>query len=368
MSFIHRLICSLLLLAALPSAPLDAERQPPPPSPRPKRVWAHDSLWTRAWTTGADSHNDRFVEPRQLSITGNLLMVLDMGTREVTGLDVTSGRERFVMKARGRGPGEFQRPALLTSTPTGFAILDHATARLTAFRENGAVQWDAVVPAVFSVDGVCIIDEKQFFLKYPRGDSSFVQFDTSGRRLATQHIPWQQPFNEPPGFAFSASTRAAATRNTCVISPRFGGEWATIDTKRGARTFPLVSAGPPPKMQYSEKVLDRSLKTVTIEGLQQSDTPHATRGLIVRGDTAIVNAGNAKESEGRVLDYYLLETGRYIHSRMLPTSFAALAISEDGTFFGAVIGPHAQGIIALRPANTPAPRPRPAPAPPPKRR
>ena len=107
------------------------------------RTFAADSFWIRKWLRGGSKEADLLTEPRQVIVAGNTVVVLDEGTREVFAFDIANGQTRLNMKALGEGPGEFRRPARIVQTATGFAVLDHATARLTAFDSLGRMQWDA---------------------------------------------------------------------------------------------------------------------------------------------------------------------------------------------------------------------------------
>jgi len=115
------------------------------------------------------------------------------------------------------------------------------------------------------------------------------------------------------------------------------------------RTFALREPGPQADVKVAERTLDRSLTKVTVQSFQTSNTAHASRGALIRGDTAIVWAADTKKSPMKLLDYYDLRTGAYLHSRKLPFRFVALTIGADGTFYGTLIDATAQSVIAMRP-------------------
>lgn len=345
-----------LLAVPLTLAALQAKAQPTPGTPAAAsapgatvaRRFAADSLWRRAWFVGGDSTTDRFVEPRQISVTGDVVVVLDEGTREVHGLDARTGATRFVIKPRGQGPGEFKRPAMLAATPDGFAVLDHANARLTAYDRNARRQWDVVLDDVFSIDGLCVRSGPRVVAKRKRRDSSIVEYDTTGRRTAVRSFPWAQVPPNPAGFAFAAFTSDASATGACVTAPVFGAEWGVTPPHGPLRAFALKEPGEPAVITVTERILDRTWNRVTIESNQQSGTKQVSRGAMIRGDTAIVYAAHTKQAPLTLLDYYDARSGTYLHSRKLPFVFNALTVGPDGTFYGTLIGTTQQTVVAMR--------------------
>jgi hypothetical protein len=345
---LHALLLVVVTVqASAQSKPSSAQTSPAPSAPAIRRFTA-DSLWRRVWLVGADSTSDRFVEPRQISATGDVVVVLDEGTREVHGLDARTGATRFLLKPRGQGPGEFKRPAMLAATPDGFVVLDHANARLTAYDRSARRQWDAVLDNIFIIDGLCVRTGPRVVAKLKRRDSAIVEYDTTGRRTAVRSFPWKQVPPNDVGFAYSAFTSDASPTGTCVTAPIFGGEWGVAPPSGPLRTFALKEPGAPAVITVTQRILDRTWNRVTVEGTQQSETKHASRGAMTRGDTAIVYAAHTKQYPLTLLDYYDARTGAYLHSRKLPFTFNAITVGPDGTFYGTRISNTQQAIVALR--------------------
>jgi hypothetical protein len=310
-----------------------------------------DSVWRKVWSIAEDESTDRFIEPRSVVATGDLAVVLDDGTREVHALDARTGATRFVLKPTGQGPGEFRRPAKLAATPTGFAVLDHANARLTAYDRRGKMEWDAILSDVFSIGGLCIGPGPRIVATMDRRDSSIVEFDTTGRRRAMRSIPWQELVRGGVDFTYAHSASSASPSGACVVAPLFGAEWAAIPESGPSRTYRVLDPGPQPVVVVTERVLERTLSKVIVQGNHQSDTPQASRGALVLGDTAIVYAAISKEFPLRMLDYYRLSTGEYLYSRKLPFVANGVTVGRDGTYYLTSIGPTRNVIIALRPAT-----------------
>lgn len=318
------------------------------------RKEAADSIWKKIFVIGGETNSDTFVEPRQLVVTGDVLVVLDAGTREVRGFDAHTGQPRFVLKATGVGPGEFRRPSQLASTPTGFGILDQADARFTTFDRKGTAQWTAVVSNVFSTNGICVQNAVGIGMRVTstisRHDSSIVAFDSTGKQRAVLTIPWKEYVRGGVEFAYNHHAIVSSPGGDCVVAPMFGSEWAVVPARGAPRVYRYVEPGPQPVVAVNDKVLERTITKVTIQHAQTSDTPQAARFVVSRGDTVIVNAAASKTFPSRWLDYYRLSTGQYLYSRKLPVACVGIAIADDGTFYLSVITSTQQFVVAMRPS------------------
>lgn len=330
-----------------------------PLSAQVTRTFAADSLWRRLWVVGIDSTADTFVEPRHVVAGRDLVTVLDVGTRELRAFDPRTGAARFVITSRGTGPGEFKRPALIATTPSGVAVLDHATSRLTAFTISGKLAWDAPVQNVFEISGLCIPDGRRVLLKLKRRDSSIVEIDTSGRRLRTLHVAWPIRLRDEAGFVHESRTAGPSSEGGCVVAPIFGKHWASLAaaTPSTPRVHAYREPGADPVMKTSERVLDRSFSKIVVEQLETTDADPIAHAITVRRDTAIVYAWKTRAFPQRTLDYYHLPSGRYLYSRKLPFIVNALTIGDDGTFYGTVLGEKEQALIAMRPERLPTAAP-----------
>lgn len=345
-----------LLLAAWPLCALTAST---PLGAQVTRTFAADSLWRRLWVVGIDSTADTFIEPRHVAAGRDLVTVLDVGTRELRSFDPKTGAARFVITSRGTGPGEFKRPALIAATPSGVAVLDHATSRLTAFTSTGKLAWDAQVQNVFAISGMCIPDDRRVLLKLQRRDSSIVEIDTSGRRIRTLHVSWPVRLRDEAGFVHESRVAGPSMDGSCLVAPIFGKHWASVSTATAStpRVHAYREPGADPIMKQSERVLDRSFSKIVVEQLETTDASPIASAIMVRRDTAIVYAAVTRTFSQRTLDYYHLPSGRYLYSRKLPFIVNALTIGDDGTFYGTLIGEKEQALIAMRPERLPTAAP-----------
>jgi hypothetical protein len=320
-----------------------------------ERRFASDSLWRRLWVVASDSTSDAFVEPRQIVVSGDVVVVLDAGTREVRGLDARTGGARFVIAAHGQGPGEFKRPSLLAATPSGFAVLDQANARLSAFDRVGRYAWSRVVDDLFDIDGLCVQSGRRVVAKLKRRQASLLFYDSAGGTPTRQSIAFSGESAPAPGFAHAAFVSDVSVTGECVVAPLFGAEWAVVPSAGSPRVFGLVEPGRNAVVTTRDRVLQRSLTGALVQTTQFSETQAASRGALVRGDTAIIYAAHTRRYPRQLLDYYSTRTGAYLFSRKLPFAFDALSIGADGTFYGTRIGALEQVVIAMRPERSAAP-------------
>lgn len=314
------------------------------------RRFAADSLWRRIWVVGAKVGSDTFVEPRQVTVNRGVVTVLDAGTREIRGFDASTGAQRFVLAATGEGPGEFKRPALLFETPTGFAVLDQATARVTAYSPTAKALWDVVIPDVFRVADVCVSPAGRLLVAYQRRDSVVMVMDTTGRTLGVRRVPWRVPRETPVMFAHTAKLSAPSTSGACALALYLGREWATVSDVSGHMpVYEYIEPGPEPAIQEKTRVLERNLTNVIVAREEISSTNGIAKDALVRGDTVIVQGATTRDARYRMLDYYDIKTGKYLHSRKLPFILIGLTIDQHGTFYGTVIAENIQALVALRP-------------------
>ena len=364
----------LLAVTVLWAVPATAQRTPqrastPPTTQQggallrivPPRRLPTDSEWRTAWQALSDSLDDRFVEVRQLIMAGPVAVALDMGTREVNGIDPATGAERFVLTARGLGPGEFSRPRHLVTTPDGFAVWDAAASRLTAFAPNGAPLWNTTLTIGTSFSGLCVTSGRLIHVITNRHDSSVVTFNAAGRLVATRSIRWATLPPKLPSYAYVGTVSGNAAGTHCAFAPRFGGEWAVIPATGPIRIAPLIAPGPPPEVQSREVSREKSLRGPTvIITREESTTPPASAHLAWRGDTVFILAAQPAHSPQKILDAYDSRTGAYLHSRLLPTVALNIALSPSGLMLVATMGDEVSGLYALSTFPSPSSARRPS--------
>lgn len=343
------------LLKNAPQPQIQADTEAPLavlPSTTPiVRRFAPDTGWTRVWSVGSDTTTDLLIEPRHVTVSGDVVAVLDDGTREVRAFDRRTGAPRFVLMPRGQGPGEFKRPTVLASTPTGFAVLDGENSRLTAYDRKGMMEWDIVLDDFSTIGGLCIRRGPSISVFHQRAENSVVDYDTTGRRTAVRSYAWSEPQARTAAFAFTSFVSNVSDTGSCILAPLFNSHWIKVLPEGPLQSYWYKEPGGAPVLATQESLLGRSGTKVAIQTTTSSDSPQAARGALIVGDTAIIAAAHTKQFRYRILDYHKLSTGEYLYSRLTPLIFNSLAIGADGTFYVTYIDEQRQALIALKPGK-----------------
>lgn len=325
------------------------------PKPTLDRSFAADSGWEILWIVGQDKTSGVFAEPRQIIANKARVVVLDGGTREVRVLDLSTGDIRLTKMATGVGPGEFKRPALLAQSVEGFAILDHASGRLSNFSVAGDLLWDFPLPDMFELAGICIPNEESVIVQYNRLHDNVVHLDTAGRRLATKIVPWTNMEREVVLVGLTGFMSNRVHSGGCAFAPLHGAEWvhqpASSDVTPKVHAF--VEPGDDPIFETTERILAKDGSKVDVELTQISNSPVVAQGVQAIHDTVVINAWTTKQFPRRILDYHHLPSGRYLYSRVLPFVVNGFAIAPDGTFIVSHIGDTDQIVMAMRPVARP---------------
>ena len=332
-------------------APLSRSKGPPD-----QRRFQTDSFWVRLWRRGGKDEPELFVEPRHLTTFGNLVAVLDLGTREVIAFDRDSGRTQFTMSARGEGPGEFKRPALLVSDGASFGVIDHATSRLSMYDTRGTLRWDAPLPDAANLESACLLSGARVLMKVAGIEKAIRVVDSTGRTIAQRTLDGYDRDHPPPAFAASARLSGPLAGDRCALVPSFGSTWYTTNAVGTMMAHPYIEAGAEAVVRVATNTLDKNWRSEVRKETQTSTVSPIARGALHIGDTLIVQAGATQRAPYRLLDYYL-PSGRYLYSRVLPIAFVALAVGANGTFYGAAIDDEVSWIVAFRPTRV-APRSR----------
>jgi len=330
--------------------------QAPADTRTPIRTFRADSFWVQRWSRGGETEDELLIEPRGIAVARGTVTVLDLGTREVLAMHASTGKSLFTMQARGAGPGEFKRPALLLRAADQFGVLDHETARLSMFTARGALAWDAPVENAFDVEAGCVLPGARVLLKSGGFEKSLVLADSAGNVLGRYSLRRTDPAVVPPPFIESAHMSGPINGDRCAIVPIFGASWYAIDARGAVTAHRYIEPGDAPVVRVSTTVLEKDGRDEIRRATQTTNAIPIARGALHRGDTLIVLGGTSRGEAGRVLDYYVLPSGRYVYSRRLPLSYTSLTVAPDGMFYGTFIGPDWSMVTAFEPSRRAPPR------------
>ena len=342
--------CAALAVAA------DAMQAQSTSQPGTRRFVA-DSFWVRQWMRGGSKEPDLFTQPRHVVSSAGMATVLDVGTREVFAFDLVTGKSRFTLAAKGAGPGEFQRPARIAATPTGFLVLDHGTSRLTAFDGAGRAQWDTPLKTAVGTEGICVRENLQILTKTEGAVNALLMLDTAGKAVGRYSL--DASANPTASLEWSGTVAGPDARGNCIVARRYGSEWFVVSPAGDVRRYVYVVRARAPRVDMKEKVtgtvkISPTIEEDTNERFQKIETDVSIYDAMVRADTLIVRASGPGTDEMRLLDYYHIPSGRYLHSRRLPGLTNGVTIGADGQFLAIIMGDETSALYALRTSNQPA--------------
>ncbi len=328
-----------------------------------ERRFAPDSFWTAVWRRGGKAEPDMVIEPREMTLVGGVLVVLDPGSREVHAFDARTGATRWQLKSSGSGPGELRAPSGLAASPAGHVLVaDNANARLNRFAQNG--QWLGSVPLTdaFSIEGICPYPDGQSIIKLRGGENAILRFANDGALISRSSVPWSARDEEMTHWAAVAGPTSSGL---CILARRYASTWATYSPTRGAQTHHYVERTRAPRVEVTERKATDHASSKRVERTVQTDSDPSAISAFVVGDTVIVRFAGTTRLQLFLLDYYHAPSGRYLFSKRLPMLLTGFAVGNDGIVYGSYITENYSGVVALRPRTTPPP-PRPdTPAPPP---
>jgi hypothetical protein len=252
------------------------------------------------------------------------------------------------MPARaGSGPGEFKRPYGVIPVQGGFAIADQGNARLSAFDLRGKLLWDTPLPEPM-VGGLCAQTARRLVIKRYSSDHVEIR-DTSGSLYSVSRVPWGK--NARESLSQGVQVVGPSSRGHCAIIREFGGQFALLSPQGVLKSYPYIEQLPEPEVVSSSKVLEKNESGTIRQQTNSTASRQSGMRAMIRADTLIVQFGGESRQRLRLLDYYSLLDGRYIHTRVLPGGFVALTIAADGTFIGTEIGGDSSGLLAMRPSR-----------------
>ncbi len=311
------------------------------------RQFRADSFYIREWVRGGSKEPDLLVEPREIATTQHVVVVLDLGTREVHALDLETGATRFVLKASGEGPGEFRQPIRIATTLQLIGVLDAATSRLTIFSDAGRFLWTTPIASGAAVESMCLLPRGVLRVKYMGAENAIATIDSSGTVLSRTSLPVRRELLNAPSFANSAFIADGCTNTAMAVAPFFGGVWYSVAPNGSAKQFPYREAGREAVVTTKLKRRERVGSNQIVQFSMTTDVDPITRGAQQHGDTIIIEAGITKRVPSALLDYYRAATGEYLYSRRLPFTPNGLVFSAGGQLYLSTIGTETSAIVRL---------------------
>lgn len=346
------------LIIALCTAVNTVQAQPRPPL----RRFRADSFFITEWVRGGAKEPDQFVEPREIAVTRDVVIVLDAGTREVHALDLRTGATRFRLEATGEGPGEFKRPTHIATTPRTVGVLDDVTSRLTVYSDSGRFLFTTVIPNGPNVEALCMLPRGGVRVKYVGAVGALATIDSTGRILSRTTLPVSPALQKAPSFANAAFVADGCADGVMTVAPGFGASWYRVEANGATKRFGYVEPGQDAVVTTKSQKMTGSGSAAGERIIQTTDVSAITRGAMQRADTIMIEAGETKTLPYQMIDYYRANDGAYLYSRHLPFTSTALAVTPQGVWLAAFIGKETSAVVRLSSTARP-PRPKAKPKP-----
>ncbi len=365
MQFRHPITLALITHLLFLIAPVNSPAQRAPSKLEPERI-IKNVEWEIVWARGFSVHPDLFIQPRSIVLSGDHVVVLDEGTREITMIDRRSSSLIAGIEAtRGSGPGEVRSPSMLSPFPGGVAVYDPGNARVSAFNMSGKLLWDAQVAG--TIEGLCIQGDATFSV-VGSNKSKFQVMDTSGAVISSETLPWIKATE--PGVAQSVKVAGPLPGGECVVTRSFGSQFgvakpigrAPVNNARAANTqknnaptsvaitmHNYIETVAEPVVKKTARELSGDSKEKTTQVVSTTSTAPSAGGVATVGDTAIVRFIGNTGYATFLLDYYHMPDGKYLFSTLLPPGVIALTASGEGIYYATMITETMAGVLAMKP-------------------
>lgn len=298
-----------------------------------------DKHWVGLWHTAGGPEDELFGMPRELLATNDGVVVLDVGTLQLSAFG-RDGSHRWTVGRKGNGPGEFARPVDLALMPNGdIAVLDPDNSRVSVFGTDGRYKRAIGSPSAVVARSVCVSTDGQLHFLLGSLTGFLETTNERGVRVGALGFPWPVP--EGSGsFLRSANFARGAARAECTLSTTFGFGNARVMPSGKIATTPFIESVRAPVI-VSQRVKGVGVRQTMADG------ENAALSSFQSGDTLFVNFAGASDDKFRILDLYDA-SGRYLESWKLPvTGFLAY---RDGFLFAMTNTQETADLVALVPA------------------
>lgn len=271
------------------------------------------SSWTPAWTAGGTSADTFLLQPLALAADDEHVYVLDRGASRVVALRATDGSVAWLAGREGSGPGELKRPQGITRSPRGEVIVsDAGNGRLAVFGTDGAFRRtiDLSTPPYF--DNVCALEDGSFVVRSFGPIDPVFRVDAKGTAVETPRLPWGDLNGRYGAVARQGWLANVPGTDDCVFALRLGRGFSRYSEGRFGPAHAYVEGFDVPATRVQRGPRDE------FRGETVSGSTEAARGIGVSGTQLLVAFWGRSRDRGRVLDYYDLRTGAYLHSEPLP--------------------------------------------------
>jgi hypothetical protein len=304
--------------------------------------------WTPAWTAGGTSADTFLLQPLVVTADDEHVYVLDRGGSRVVALRAADGSVAWLAGRAGSGPGELKRPQGITRSPRGEVVVsDAGNGRLTVFGTDGRFHRTVALSAPPYFDNLCALADGSMIVRSIGPVDPMFRVDTAGKTLETPSLPWRD-LNGPQGaIARQGWLANVPGTDDCVYALRLGRGFTRYSAGEFGPARPYLESFDVPATQVERGPQGE------FRGESVSGSIEAARGIGVSGTQLMVAFWGRSEQQGRVLDYYDLRSGAYMHSEPLPY-FEGFTAAGDRAYLLTSVGgyPAVRALRRTEPAVT----------------
>jgi hypothetical protein len=305
-----------------------------------------EAAWVPAWAAGGSSADTLLLQPLVLAADDRHVYVLDRGGSRVVALHAADGSLAWMAGREGSGPGELKRPQGITLSPAGEVIVsDAGNGRLMVFGPDGRYRRAIPVGGAPYFDNLCALADGTVVVRSLGPVDPLFRLDARGTPVATPALPWRDLNGRYRSVARQGWFAYDPATGGCVYALRLGRGFARYSAGRFGPAHAYVESYDVPASQV-QRGPGGEFTGETVSGLTE-----AARGIGISGNRLLVAFWGTMERQGRVLDYYDLPSGRYLHSEPLPYFEAFTAAGDHAYILTSVRGyPAVQALRRTRPA------------------
>ena len=271
------------------------------------------SSWAPAWTAGGTSADTFLLQPLALTADEEHVYVLDRGGSRVVALRAVDGSVAWLAGREGSGPGELERPQGITRSPRGEVVVsDAGNGRLTVLGTDGRFRRTIALSTPPYFDNLCALAGGSMLVRSIGPVDPVFRVDTTGAAFGTPSLPWKDLNGLHGAIARQGWLVNVPGTGDCVFALRLGRGFTRYSAGRFGPAHPYVEGYDVPATEV-QRGSRGEFKGESVTGLVE-----AARGIGVSGTELMVAFWGRSERQGRVLDYYDLRSGAYLHSEPLP--------------------------------------------------
>lgn len=292
----------------------------------------HASSWAPAWTAGGTSADTFLLQPLALAADDEHVYVLDRGGSRVVALRAADGSVAWLAGREGSGPGELKRPQGITRSPRGEVIVsDAGNGRLAVFGTDGRFRRTVALAAPPYFDNLCALADGSVLVRSFGPVKPVFRVDATGVAVGTPPLPWKDLNGASGAVARQGWLVSIPGTDDCLFALRLGRGFTRYSRGGFGPAYPYVEGYDVPATEV------RRGPRGEFKGESVSGSVEAARGIGVSESELMVAFWGRSEQQGRVLDYYDLRTGAYLHSEPLPY-FEGFAAAGDRAYLLTSIG------------------------------